>query len=179
MYVARATLSRDTRGSRICSLDPRRLLRWGMRLAVLLAAFAAMLATSLASCIEKSCSAVGCTSGALMKITTVPDPSTLDGAALTVCLNGRCSSATLHANDVFVQLAGEVTVDGYISETSHGFEVDAEVENLDTHDGDVYSATITASGSTIASTTGTATYHTYYPNGEDCGGGCSAATLTP
>jgi hypothetical protein len=98
---------------------------------------------------------------------------------VTVCLNNRCSSATLLADDVFVPLAGEVTADGFITETSRGFEVAAEVTNLDTHDGDVYSATITVHGTAIASTTGTATYQTYYPNGEDCGGGCPSTTITP
>lgn len=54
-----------------------------------------------------------------------------------------------------------------------------EVEKLDTHDGDVYSATIIADGTTIASTGGTATYHNAHPNGEDCSPTCPWATLTP
>lgn len=144
---------------------------------------------STTACSTKSCTLVGCQSGA--SITTHPAATaSLAGATFAICLNGKCSSGTAgggeggaSADDSHIVLNGDVgiqtaDVTGGTVTFHYGEDTSNPATQIHTS-GDTYRVSIIgADKSTIVDATRTVTYpQTSQPNGPDCDPTCHNATV--
>ena len=163
----------------------------GLRVFSLLAFFGATTAAALATnaCSSKSCTLVGCQSGAAITVHP-PAGASLTGATFAICLNGKCSSGIAGGGEggaasdpSHIVMNGDVgiqTADVSGGNVTFVYSEDESNPATKIHtSGDTYRVSIIgADKSTIVDATRTVTYpNTSQPNGPDCDPTCHNATV--
>jgi len=167
-------------------------------LALLTLGFAALLAQF--HCTSKSCTEMGCGSGARIQTEFTASEADLTDLVVTACRNDTCASGpfvttpSCPANvvcgppSVSCSLTGAPWICFAGREPAHAFDVsldisfDDEKGKASLKDGDVYTLRVAKPGSSTAvvDLRKTATYTNTFPNGEDCDGPdgyCRSAAL--
>ncbi|HEY5922542.1 MAG TPA: hypothetical protein VIV11_12765 [Kofleriaceae bacterium] len=131
------------------------------------------------------CTLIGCGPIASVDIPDLTDESQLSGATIELCIEQRCVTGVVPAapdmvgSGQYQPLSGDFLADVIVWRTESGVRVVVELSHADAlENGDVYSATISANGTTLTAHTWTARYERTYPNGRGCDDGCVQATLT-
>src|SRR5262245_34513866 len=130
----------------------------------------ALLATLLAACNSSSCPQNECGATATVSVTSVTDAAMLNGAMLTICLGERCASGALPTpqqtpgTSISTPLTGDIDVEVFVLTTQQGFAVSASVFETSVRNGDIYTASLVANGTMLASRRLIATYDTLHPN---------------
>jgi hypothetical protein len=134
---------------------------------------------------QHACTLIGCPEVlAEARVLVVASSADLEDAKIEACRNTRCSEAVHRAvASNYGNLVGDLLANYSINgETDASVMVTFRDDGSPLlADGDVYTVRVTSStGTLLATHRWTATYATFYPNGEDCDdGGCRKATLTP
>lgn len=136
---------------------------------------------SQASCSSEGCTEIGCTSSAVIA-GEMPVPS----GAVTVkaCRNQSCTTLADAAAEDCKLAQGTPRIEVCFSSASATtLKLDAivyhDVDSAALANGDVYSLEVTdASGASLVSFTGNASYEDYRPNGAGCDPVCKSAELS-
>jgi hypothetical protein len=137
---------------------------------------------------SKSCTLAGCDSTVSASYDVPVARADLEGATLTVCKNGACSSAVvvrapraipdpqfLCPYDASTPIMCNVDV---LSTTSAKIAIQYRVAPDDAHDGDAYTVTLKrATGEVVLTKSASASYTTTQPNGPSCEPTCKQASL--
>jgi hypothetical protein len=135
---------------------------------------------------QARCTKIGCSSGFFATLCLRASLSRIVSSAITFCLNGRCSLASLaplatprRAMSLKLAAPGTGRIDmwlgdGDVEGSWYLLQVSGEDwRDEDLHDGDSYEITIRSSdGQPFLSVRKKAEYETYLPNGPRCGGAC-------
>ena len=153
------------------------------------AALTSAAALGSSACSTKSCTVVGCQSGAAITVHP-PAGASLAGATFAICLNGKCSSAVAGGGEggpssdaTHIVMSGDVGIQtADISGGNVTFVYAEDESNPATKihtSGDTYRVSIIgADKSTLVDATRTVTYpNTSQPNGPDCDPTCHNATV--
>lgn len=142
---------------------------------------------------SKSCTDVGCESGAMLTRNVTVTTAEAQALVITACRNDVCVTGTkstksedqLNPHSVVYAFTGAIPSYAFVAETaSGGHEVElhvgnTEAENKNMKDGDVYRVKITKPGETSPTldVTSAASYSTSEPNGAECGPTCKSTSL--
>jgi len=136
---------------------------------------------------ERSCTLIGCLSGAWLRIQALSSPAGLAGATVTVCRNDQCRTAPLPPAPASsgvganVQFPGTDAVVGTLWWDESG-TVDLDLEWREpgeVQDGDHFVVTLMDIAGNVSTLLDKyATYHRVAPNGEDCAPVCWIAELS-
>lgn len=141
------------------------------------------------ACSTKSCTLVGCQSGAAITVHPAAGAA-LTGATFAICLNGKCSSGVAGGGEAgpasdpsHIVMNGDVGIQtADVSGSNVVFDYREDESNPATKihtSGDTYRVSIIgADKSTLVDATRTVTYpNTSQPNGPDCDPTCHNATV--
>jgi hypothetical protein len=142
--------------------------------------------------LDKSCTVMGCTSGATIVAHVPASQAAVEAATITFCLNGTCTTGTSAedggassgAGPVLVTLPGPLPGTATIASEGNGWTSvsvqfegfftaadasDTNVQPFTAVSGDRYALTITgADGAKLLDFNRAAHYSDFYPNGKDC-----------
>lgn len=164
-----------------------------MRLLLLASASIAALAlvASLSDCSQnpdKTCTLLGCTSSAHVIVVAKATIDQMRTAKVTACRNNACASGspaivpTVAGDREEMTLAGDASVQAYISMASGGYTIEADFaidDSASAVNGDTYDLHVTdaTGGTTFGSVKNTAKYTETTPNGAGCPPVCKNATI--